>query len=245
MSTAVSMAPLRVWMSAPPSSCLSSAWPSRATTGGPATNIADVFVITEKCVEASRAAPNPATEPSPSPTTGTSARLAVMRQKPLVVPMPPGRLDAPVVSMVLTEPPPPEPSMMRTMGSRNSAAMSSAISGLLAIDASAEPPRTVKSSPTTTTARSSMRPRPNTQLAGVTCVTAPCASYSPMPDSAPTSWKLPASSSRWMRSRTVSRPASCWRLTLSAPPIASAIAVRRASSSSSLFQLMRSFLSLV
>ncbi len=58
--------------------------------------------------------------------------------------------------------------MMRTIGSRNSAAMSSAISGLSAIDASAEPPRTVKSSPTTTTGRPSMRPRPKTQLAGVT-----------------------------------------------------------------------------
>ena len=96
-----------------------------------------------------------------------------MRQKPRVVPMPPGRLDAPLVSMVLTEPPPPEPSMMRTIGSRNSAAMSSAISGLLAMDASAEPPRTVKSSPTTTTGRPSMRPRPNTQLAGVTPFSAP------------------------------------------------------------------------
>ena len=87
--------------------------------------------------------------------------------------MPPGRLLAPLVSMVLTEPPPPEPSMMRMMGRRKSLAMSSAISGLAAMDASAEPPRTVKSSPTTTTGLPSMRPRPNTQLAGVTSATLP------------------------------------------------------------------------
>ena len=44
---AASTAPLLVWMSAPPNSCLVNDWPSRATTGGPATNIADDFVITE------------------------------------------------------------------------------------------------------------------------------------------------------------------------------------------------------
>ena len=44
----------------------------------------------QRVLEASRAAPSPATEPRPRPTTGTSARLAVMRQKPRVVPMPPG-----------------------------------------------------------------------------------------------------------------------------------------------------------
>src|SRR5690348_5910915 len=42
-----------------------------------------------------------------------------------------------------------------------------------------------------------------------------------------------------MRSRTVSRPWSCWRLTLSTPPISRANASRRASSSSSGFQFIR------
>src|SRR4029079_8862330 len=42
-----------------------------------------------------------------------------------------------------------------------------------------------------------------------------------------------------MRSRTVSRPWSCWRLTLSTPPISRANASRRASSSSSGFQFSR------
>ena len=49
--------------------------------------------------------------------------------------------------MVLTEPPPPEPSMMRMIGSRSSCAMRSARIGFIGMVASAEPPRTVKSSP--------------------------------------------------------------------------------------------------
>ena len=79
----------------------------------------------------------------------------------------PGRLERPVVSMVLTEPPPPEPSMMRTIGRRSSLAMRSARIGFMGMVASAEPPRTVKSSPSTTTGRPSMLARPMTQLAGV------------------------------------------------------------------------------
>src|ERR1700761_5238730 len=153
--------------------------------------------------------------------------------------MPPGRLAAPLVSMVLTEPPPPEPSMMRMIGRRKSCAISSAISGLAEIDASAEPPRTVKSSPTTTTVRPSTLARPNTQFAGVTCVSSPCSSYSPMPDTAPISWKELASTILSMRSRTVSRPWSRCRLTFSTPPISRANASRRASSSSSGFQVIR------
>src|SRR3954447_25849486 len=43
-----------------------------------------------------------------------------------------------------------------------------------------------------------------------------------------------------MRSRTVSRPWSRWRLTLSTPPISRAKASRRASSSSSDFQFIHS-----
>src|SRR5215475_6759163 len=153
--------------------------------------------------------------------------------------MPPGRLAAPLVSMVLTEPPPPEPSMMRMIGKRKSCAISSAIKGFALIDASAEPPRTVKSSPTTTTVRPSILPRPNTQLAGVSCLSSPFSSYSPMPEIAPISWKLSASTILSMRSRTVSRPWSRCRLTFSTPPISRAKASRRASSSSSGFQIIR------
>ncbi len=156
-----------------------------------------------------------------------------------VPPMPPGRLAAPLVSMVFTEPPPPEPSISRMMGRRKSCAISSAISGLAEIEASAEPPRTVKSSPTTTTVRPSILPRPNTQFAGVRFFSSPCASYSAVPEIAPTSWKLFASTSLSMRSRTVSRPWSRCRLTLSTPPISRANASRRARSSSSGFQFIR------
>ena len=99
--------------------------------------------------------------------------LAVVYQYQRVPPTPPGRLAAPLVSMVFTEPPPPEPSMTRMIGSRKSCAISSAISGFAEIEASAEPPRTVKSSPTTTTVRPSILPRPNTQFAGVRLVSSP------------------------------------------------------------------------
>src|ERR1700753_2503210 len=153
--------------------------------------------------------------------------------------MPPGRLAAPLVSMVLTEPPPPEPSITRMIGSRKSCAISSAINGLAETEASAKPPRTVKSSPTTTTVRPSILPRPNTQLAGVRCLSSPLSSYSPTPETAPSSWKVLGSISPSIRSRTVSRPWSRWRLTLSAPPISRANASRRARSSSSGFQFIR------
>lgn len=66
-------------------------------------------------------------------------------------------------------------------------AISSAISGFAEMDASAEPPRTVKSSPTTTTVRPSMRARPNTQFAGVNFCNSPLESYSPTPETAPIS----------------------------------------------------------
>src|SRR5262249_52961766 len=80
---------------------------------------------------------------------------------------PPGRSEAPVVSIVFPEPPPPEPSITRINGMRNSHAISSAIRRLPGIEASADPPRTVKSSATTTTGRPSTRPRPTTQFAAV------------------------------------------------------------------------------
>src|SRR5664279_5417128 len=165
--------------------------------------------------------------------------FAVVYQYARVPPMPPGRLAAPLVSMVLTEPPPPEPSISRMMGRRKSCAISSAISDFAEIEASAEPPRTVKSSPTTTTVRPSILPRPNTQFAGVRLVSSPLSSYSAMPEIAPISWKLFASTSLSIRSRTVSRPWSRCRLTLSTPPISRANASRRARSSSSGFHVIR------
>src|SRR5882762_6555621 len=164
--------------------------------------------------------------------------FAVVYQYQRVPPMPPSRLAAPLVSMVFTEPPPPEPSISRTMGRRKSCAISSAISGLAEIEASAEPPRTVKSSPTTTTVRPSILPRPKTQFAGVRFLSSPFSSYSAMPEIAPISWKLLESTSLSMRSRTVSRPWSRCRLTLSTPPISRANASRRARSSSSGFQFI-------
>src|SRR2546423_2600620 len=165
--------------------------------------------------------------------------FAIVNQYQRVPPTPPGRLAAPRVSFVLPEPRPPGPAITRMIGRRTSCAISSAISGLADIEASAEPPRTVKSSPTTTTARPSILPRPNTQLAGVRCLSSLVSSYSAMPEIAPISWKEFLSISPSMRSRTVSRPWSCWRLTLSTPPISRANASRRASSSSSGFQFIR------
>src|SRR5246500_4584123 len=151
----------------------------------------------------------------------------------------PGRLERPLVSMVFTEPPPPEPSMMRMIGRRKSCALSSALKGFAEIDASGAPPRTGNASPTTTRVRPSTLPRPNTQLAGVRLVSSPLSSYSPIPEIAPTSWKLSASTILSMRSRTVSRPWSRCRFTFSTPPISRANASRRASSSSSGFQIIR------
>src|SRR5262245_59159160 len=150
------------------------------------------------------------TETRPNATTGTVDKASVMSWKPMLDgPRPPGRLARPVVSMVLTEPPPPEPSMMRTMGSRNCAAMRSAKIGFIGMVASAEPPRTVKSSPTTTTGRPSILARPITQFAGVSLLRHPAASYSALPAMAPISCKLPGSIKLSIRSRTVSRPPSC------------------------------------
>ena len=99
--------------------------------------------------------------------------------------------------------------MMRMMGSRSSFAMRSARIGFMGMVASAEPPRTVKSSPSTTTGWPPSLARPMTQLAGVSVFRLPASSYSALPAMAPTSWKLPESTRRSMRSRTVSRPPSC------------------------------------
>ena len=96
--------------------------------------------------------------------------LFATRSNDVVSDSPPGRLARPVVSIVFTDPPPPEPSISRMIGMRNSAAICSDIFGLPLIEASADPPRRVKSSPAITTGRPSTVPRPNTQLAGVKAV---------------------------------------------------------------------------
>ena len=133
--------------------------------------------------------------------------LFATRSNDVVSDSPPGRLARPVVSIVFTDPPPPEPSISRMIGMRNSAAICSDIFGLPLIEASAEPPRKVKSSPAITTGRPSTVPRPNTQLAGMKAVICRLsASYVALPAAPPISWKLPESSMRSIRSRTVSRP---------------------------------------
>ena len=65
-----------------------------------------------------------------------------------------------------TLPPPPVPSIIRTIGMPYSLAICSAISILPAMEASDAPPRTVKSSPRITAGRPFSVPRPNTIVAG-------------------------------------------------------------------------------
>ena len=78
-----------------------------------------------------------------------------------------GMYVRPACSIVFTEPPPDMPSSRRTWGSRISAAIASDASRLAEIDASFEPPRTVKSSPESTIGRSSSSAIPNTKFDGV------------------------------------------------------------------------------
>ena len=148
----------------------------------------------------------------------------------------PGTLARPVVSMVFTEPPPPEPSTRRMSGRRRSWAMRSHWPCLSLIVASAEPPRTVKSSPPITMGRPSSSARPKTKFEGVRATRSLLALYSARPAIFPISWKEPGSASLAMRSRMVSRPPSCWRWTRSGPPSSSANASRRRSSSISFCQ---------
>src|SRR3954452_10132334 len=101
------------------------------------------------------------------------------------------------------------------------------------MDASAAPPRTVKSSAATTTLRPSTRARPVTKLVGVSSTRWPSSSYVADPVSPPTSANDSLSTSRSMRSRTVRRPAACCRPTRSSPPIRAASSRRRSSSASS------------
>ena len=65
----------------------------------------------------------------------------------------------------LTEPPPPMPSIRRMWGSWSSKAMFSEAFRLALIEASAEPPRTVKSSPDRITGRSSISATPSEAVA--------------------------------------------------------------------------------
>src|SRR5207245_2878468 len=80
-------------------------------------------------------------------------------------------LDLPAAELVLgellAEPPPPEPSTSRISGRRSSWAIVSHCRCFSLIVASAEPPRTVKSSPPTTTGRPSTFARPKTKFDGV------------------------------------------------------------------------------
>ena len=145
----------------------------------------------------------------------------------------PGTLARPVVSMVLTEPPPPEPSTMRMSGRRSALAICSHWKCFSLIVASAEPPRTVKSSPPITTGRPSTRARPKTKFEGTRSARSLLPSYSARPAILPISWKLPGSAISATRSRMFSRPPSFWRRTRSGPPSSSARASRRRSSSSS------------
>ncbi len=151
---------------------------------------------------------------------------------------PPGSRVWPTISMFLTEPPPPVPSTRRTIGSLNSCAIISDMTSFSLMAPSLAPPRTVKSSPATTTRRPSMRPRPITRLAGVNFASLPSASYSALPASVPISWNDPGSSRPSTRSRTVSLPPSCWRLIFSGPPMVRPSFSRLRSSSISGFQLI-------
>src|SRR5712664_531456 len=100
-----------------------------------------------------------------------------------------------------------------------------------ALVSESEPPKTVKSWAKTYTTRPLMRPKPVTKPS-------PAGRCSCMPKSTQrwrtnlsSSWKVPSSSRRWMRSRAVSLPALCSRSRRSGPPPASASTEIRWSSS--------------
>ena len=78
--------------------------------------------ITEKCEQATRAAPRPATGPSAAAITGISLSAVAMTSQVGL----PGTYVRPVISYVFTLPPPPVPSTSLTSGSRNSRAIFSA-----------------------------------------------------------------------------------------------------------------------
>ena len=240
VSTAWSTAPQRVWISQPPSSCLLRFSPRRATTGGPATNMRRRPWSSPNS-GSRRGAPHRAPRPSrgrappPEPPTGCRSSGRSLRS----LPTPPGRLARPVVSMVLTEPPPPEPSMMRTIGEPELLGHALRHDGLL-LDGGvrrAAAHREVVAGHHDGAAVDDWRGRRRNWRAsgrpGRRCRRrSPCRRWRRFRES------VPASTRRSMRSRTVRRPPSCWRLTLSGPPMASAMRVRRSSSSSCASQAM-------
>ena len=153
VSIASSMAPARSWISQPPSSCLSYCWPRRVHHRRAGDEHRRDLLHHHRVVRGGqprRAQPGDRTE---------AQRHARHGAHVLHHPFPartPGTLARPVVSIVLTEPPPPEPSIMRIIGTRNWLAIARMKMCFSLMVASAEPPRTVKSSPVTTTGRPSI-----------------------------------------------------------------------------------------
>ena len=114
----------------------------------------------------------PATDPSASDTDGATLRWFTTMSQPRTW----GMYVRPAVSIVLTDPPPPMPSTRRTWGSCSSTAMDSAALRFSGRVASAEPPRTVKSSPDSTTGLPSTFASPKTKFDGVRWTSSPCSS---------------------------------------------------------------------
>ena len=102
-------------------------------------------------------------------------------------PATPGTFARPVVSIVLTEPPPPEPSTRRINGSLKASAISSHMLCLPLIVASAEPPLTVKSSPPMITGLPLTLAFPKTKFDGVSFFKLLSESYSAKPPIFPVS----------------------------------------------------------
>ena len=142
------------------------------------------------------------------------------------------------ISNDFTDPPPPVPSINLIKGSLYSFANCSAIICFWAIDASAAPPLTVKSSPPTTTFLPLMVPLPITKLDGIKFLSSPFSSYSALPDILPISWNEFLSKSKFILSLTLSLLLSFWRFSFSLPPIFSARDSLFLNSSISFFQLI-------
>ena len=107
--------------------------------------------MTEKLEPTTRTAPSPATEPSAALATGITPRISVNFQS-----LYPGSLVAPVCSNRRTLP--PAVSTSRTSGIRISSASDSAQIHFSGLEASEDPPRTVKSSADSTVRRPSIIP---------------------------------------------------------------------------------------
>ena len=199
---------------------------ARATTGGPAANTCDTpRTITEKWLAATCAAGKPATEPSAIETTGISPIIAVATSNAGLA----GIYVRPIASMERMSA--PNPSISRTIGSWRSSAMRSADA---LFEGSPRPlgrALVVKSPPPTTTGRPSACAMPMTNEAGRKSSRLPSSAYSALPAMTPRSRNEPGSQNASMRSRTVSLPRSCCSWMRSGPPMRSAAARRRSSSS--------------